>query len=99
MPVFTFENHCLEGKLTFGDPFLDSGVVGPQNHRPQLGTLSYAAFERMWHIQDSHIYVLALAFRLKHLKRFEVFSLRLGADGAILAIMFVAKFSPLLKES
>ena len=23
----TFENHCLEGKLTFGDPFLDSGVV------------------------------------------------------------------------
>ena len=24
----TFKNHCIEGKLTFGDPFLDSGVVG-----------------------------------------------------------------------
>ena len=27
MPVSTIENHCLEEKLTFGDPFLDSGVV------------------------------------------------------------------------
>ena len=27
--VGTFENHCLEGKLTFGDPFFDSGVVRP----------------------------------------------------------------------
>ena len=27
MPVFTIENHCLEGKLTFDDPLLDSGVV------------------------------------------------------------------------
>ena len=27
MPVSTFENHCREGKLTFDDPFLDSGVV------------------------------------------------------------------------
>ena len=27
MPVSTFENHCLGGELTFGDPFLDSGVV------------------------------------------------------------------------
>ena len=27
MPVSTFETHCLEGKLTFGDPFVDSGVV------------------------------------------------------------------------
>ena len=26
--VSTFENHCLEGKLTFGDPFEDSGVTG-----------------------------------------------------------------------
>ena len=25
--VSTFEIHCLEGKLTFGDPFLDSGVA------------------------------------------------------------------------
>ena len=24
--ISTFENHCLEGKLAFGDPFLDSGV-------------------------------------------------------------------------
>ena len=24
----TFENHCLEGKLAFGEPFLDSGVAG-----------------------------------------------------------------------
>jgi len=24
----TFETHCFEGKLTFGDPFEDSGVVG-----------------------------------------------------------------------
>ena len=30
MAVLTFENHCLEGKLTFGDPFLDSGVVRPE---------------------------------------------------------------------
>ena len=29
MPVSTFENLCLEGKLTFGDPFLDSGMAGP----------------------------------------------------------------------
>ena len=27
MPVSTLEIQCLEGKLTFGDPFLDSGVV------------------------------------------------------------------------
>ena len=26
--LLTFKNHCLDGKLTFGDPFLDSGVVG-----------------------------------------------------------------------
>ena len=25
--MLTFENHCLEGRLTFGDPFQDSGVV------------------------------------------------------------------------
>ena len=25
--VSTFENHCLAGELTFGDPFQDSGVV------------------------------------------------------------------------
>ena len=25
--VYTFTNHCLEGKSTFGDPFHDSGVV------------------------------------------------------------------------
>ena len=25
--ISTFENHFLEGKLTFGDPLLDSGVV------------------------------------------------------------------------
>jgi hypothetical protein len=25
--VFTFENNCLDRKLTFGDPFEDSGVV------------------------------------------------------------------------
>jgi len=24
----TFENHCLAGKLTVGDPFQDSGVAG-----------------------------------------------------------------------
>jgi len=23
----TFENNCLEGKMTFGEPFEDSGVV------------------------------------------------------------------------
>ena len=28
----TFGNHCLEGKLAFGDPFLDSGVGGEQGH-------------------------------------------------------------------
>ena len=28
VPVSTFENHCLEGKLTFGDPCLDSVVAG-----------------------------------------------------------------------
>ena len=27
MPVSTLENHCLEGNLTFGDPFLDSSVA------------------------------------------------------------------------
>ena len=27
----TFEIHCLEGKLTFGDPLLDSGVVGARD--------------------------------------------------------------------
>jgi len=26
--VSTFENHCLKGKLTFGDPFQESGVEG-----------------------------------------------------------------------
>ena len=26
MPVSTFQNHCLEDKWTFGDPFLESGV-------------------------------------------------------------------------
>ena len=31
--VSTFENHCLEGKFTFGDAFLDSGVVGWGRHR------------------------------------------------------------------
>ena len=25
----TFENHCLEEEMTFGDPFEDSGVVKP----------------------------------------------------------------------
>ena len=28
LALSTFEDHCLEGKLTFGDPLLDSGVVG-----------------------------------------------------------------------
>ena len=27
LAVSTFENHCLEGKLTFGDPFFDSGTA------------------------------------------------------------------------
>ena len=27
LALSTFETHCLEGKFTFGDPFLDSGVV------------------------------------------------------------------------
>jgi hypothetical protein len=27
MCSLTFENHCLEDELTFGDPFQDSGVV------------------------------------------------------------------------
>jgi len=26
VPISTSENHCLEGRLTFGDPFLDSDV-------------------------------------------------------------------------
>ena len=26
--ISTFENHCLVGELTFGDPFQDSGVEG-----------------------------------------------------------------------
>ena len=26
--LLTFENHCLEEELTFGNPFQDSGVVG-----------------------------------------------------------------------
>ena len=29
----TFENHCLAGELTFGDPLQDSGVV----RRPTVG--------------------------------------------------------------
>jgi len=39
LALSTFEIHCLESKLTFGDPFLDSGVVGggvrihPENAR------------------------------------------------------------------
>ena len=32
VPVSTFENHCLEGKLPFGDPFLDSGVPASVRH-------------------------------------------------------------------
>ena len=39
--VSTFENYCLEGKLTFGDPFLDSGmavgVEGPVNRNAPKG--------------------------------------------------------------
>ena len=27
LALSTFRNHCLEGNLTFGDPFLDSGVA------------------------------------------------------------------------
>jgi len=27
LAISTFENHCLEGKLTFGDHFLDSGLA------------------------------------------------------------------------
>ena len=26
--LLTFENHCLEGGLTFDDPFQESGVAG-----------------------------------------------------------------------
>ena len=29
MALSTFENHCVEGKLTFDDPFLDAGVQNP----------------------------------------------------------------------
>ena len=28
--VSTFENHCFEGKSTFGDPLSDSGAVDPE---------------------------------------------------------------------
>jgi hypothetical protein len=38
--VLTFENNCLQGKLTFGDPFEDSGVVPSE-----LGTKSKANVE------------------------------------------------------
>ena len=36
MPVSTFENHRLEGKSTFGDPFLDSGVVSLDSKQKEL---------------------------------------------------------------
>ena len=30
--IFTFEDHCLEGKLTFGNPLQGSGVDPAQDH-------------------------------------------------------------------
>ena len=41
----TVENHCLEGKLTFGDPFLDSGVGSPYGgqYRGEIGGVQLRA--------------------------------------------------------
>ena len=40
--VSAFEIHCLAGKLTFGDPFQDSGVVPPHCN---LATLQANSFQ------------------------------------------------------
>ena len=34
--VLTFENYCLQGELTFGDPFQGSGVDRPANRAHEL---------------------------------------------------------------
>ena len=41
----TFEDQCLEGKLSFGDPFLDSGVVsGSRMETPLIHKLGSMKF-------------------------------------------------------
>ena len=40
VPVSAFENHCLEGKLTFGDPFLVSDVVAEDTLEEGTSTVS-----------------------------------------------------------
>ena len=35
--MFTFENHCLAGELTFGDPSQDSGVAIRSYRRAYVG--------------------------------------------------------------
>ena len=52
--VLSLDNHCLEGELTFGDPFLDSNVEG-SNRVAVLDAAGLGSHQHLLLPQPAHL--------------------------------------------